>query len=112
LALGVSPSTVSRVVLGLGALLQPLEWVGPLIPVLPLALLDIIESPVPVLVGLPLPLATIQTKTQTQTPLPRSDRGTSNRTSAAATVAQQAYGSGLDRAALLLRRCGLVTQRK
>jgi hypothetical protein len=108
LALGVSPSTVSRVVLGLGALLQPLEWVGPLIPVLPLALLDIIESPVPVLVGLPLPLPLPlpTAPTQTQTPLPRSDRGTSSRASAAAAAAQQDYGSGLDRAALLLRRCG------
>ena len=43
---------VSCVVMSLLALLQPLNWVAPLIPVLPLKYLDFVESPVPILAGI------------------------------------------------------------
>lgn len=43
---------VSCAVMGLLILLRPLDWVAPLIPMLPYKLLDFIESPVPILAGL------------------------------------------------------------
>jgi len=42
----------AAVAMGLAALLEPLEWAGSLIPTLPAALLDVLSSPVPYLVGL------------------------------------------------------------
>ena len=42
---------MSRAVLGLVSLLQPMEWVAPLIPMLPDKLIDMIESPVPLIAG-------------------------------------------------------------
>lgn len=45
---------VSCAVLGLLVLMKPLEWVNPVIPMLPMKLTDFLESPVPILVGLPL----------------------------------------------------------
>jgi hypothetical protein len=51
---------VSCAVIGLLVLLRPLDWVSPVIPMLPIKLLDFVESPVPILVGL-----TISSKDQT-----------------------------------------------
>lgn len=49
--LGNEAGMVSCVVMSLLALLRPLSWVAPLIPVLPLKYLDFVESPVPLLTG-------------------------------------------------------------
>ena len=43
---------VSCAVMGLLVLLHPLDWVSPVIPMLPMKLMDFVESPVPILVGL------------------------------------------------------------
>ena len=45
---------VSCAVMGLLVLLHPLDWVSPVIPMLPMKLMDFVESPVPILVGLTL----------------------------------------------------------
>lgn len=50
--IGCEPGMVSCVVLSLLALLRPLSWVAPLIPVLPLKYVEFIESPVPILAGM------------------------------------------------------------
>jgi hypothetical protein len=49
---GQEAGMVSCAVMGLLVLLRPLEWVAPLIPMLPCKLIDFIDSPVPILVGL------------------------------------------------------------
>ena len=43
--------TLSACVLSLAALLHPLEWAGPIIPILPLKLYGFLGSPVPLIVG-------------------------------------------------------------
>ena len=43
---------VSCAVIGLLVLLRPLDWVSPVIPMLPTKLMDFVESPVPILVGI------------------------------------------------------------
>jgi hypothetical protein len=50
--IGDEAGMVSCAVMGLLVLLQPLDWVAPLIPMLPSKLIDFIESPVPILAGL------------------------------------------------------------
>lgn len=50
--IGSEPGMVSCAVMGLLALLQPLDWVAPLIPILPYKHIDFIESPVPILCGM------------------------------------------------------------
>lgn len=52
IVLGTEPGMVSCAVMGLLALLQPLNWVAPLIPILPYKNIDFIESPVPIFAGL------------------------------------------------------------
>lgn len=52
IVLGTEPGMVSCAVMGLLALLQPLNWVAPLIPILPCKNIDFIESPVPIFAGL------------------------------------------------------------
>ena len=52
IVIGCEPGMVSCVVLSLLALLRPLSWVAPLIPVLPLKYVEFIESPVPILAGM------------------------------------------------------------
>ncbi len=52
IVLGTEPGMVSCAVMGLLALLQPLNWVAPLIPILPFKNIDFIESPVPIFAGL------------------------------------------------------------
>jgi len=42
----------SSAVLGLAKLLEPLVWCGPMLPVLPKSLGEVVESPVPMLLGL------------------------------------------------------------
>lgn len=54
IVVGYDSGIVSCAVMGLLVLLRPLEWVAPLIPMLPLKLIDFIESPVPILAGLTL----------------------------------------------------------
>ena len=51
ICVGSDPGKVSCAVFGLLALLSPLNWVAPLIPILPLKNLDFVESPVPILAG-------------------------------------------------------------
>ena len=53
---------VSCAVIGLLVLLRPLDWVSPVIPMLPIKLMDFVESPVPILVGI-----TVSSKDQTVT---------------------------------------------
>jgi hypothetical protein len=50
--IGAEPGMVSCGVMGLLALIYPLTWTNPLIPVLPMKLLDFVESPVPIIAGL------------------------------------------------------------
>ena len=52
LVVGTESGLVSSVVLGLLTLIRPLDWVSPVIPMLPVRLLEFIESPVPILVGM------------------------------------------------------------
>ena len=52
LIVGTEPGVVSASVIGLLSLMKPLQWVAPLIPMLPLKHLDFIESPVPIVAGL------------------------------------------------------------
>ena len=49
---GEKPHLVSGVILALVALLEPFKWKMPVIPILPNALLDFIESPFPLLAGI------------------------------------------------------------
>lgn len=49
---GTEAGMVSCGVMGLLSLLRPLEWVAPLIPVLPSKHIDFVESPVPIIAGL------------------------------------------------------------
>ncbi len=51
LVLADSPGLASTAVLGLLALLRPVKWVAPCIPLLPNKHIDFIESPVPILAG-------------------------------------------------------------
>ena len=48
---GLGLRRVSSAVMGLQALLRPLEWVSPAISVLPRRLEEFVESPVPLLAG-------------------------------------------------------------
>lgn len=50
--LGHDYGMVSCAVIGLLVLLRPLDWVSPVIPMLPIKLMDFVESPVPILVGI------------------------------------------------------------
>lgn len=52
IVVGTEPGLVSCGVMGLLSLLRPLQWVAPIIPVLPLKHLDFVESPVPIIAGL------------------------------------------------------------
>ena len=52
IVIGTEPGIVSCAVMGLLSLLQPLSWVAPLIPILPIKNVDFVESPVPILAGL------------------------------------------------------------
>jgi hypothetical protein len=49
--IGSDPATVSCAVIGLTSLLQPLKWVSPMIPIMPLKHIDFLESPVPIVAG-------------------------------------------------------------
>jgi hypothetical protein len=51
IVIGDEPGMVSCVVMSLMALLKPLNWVTPLIPVLPLKHIDFIEAPLPIVAG-------------------------------------------------------------
>lgn len=51
IVVGSEPGMVSCGVVGLLAMLRPLSWVAPLIPILPMKHLDFIESPVPIVAG-------------------------------------------------------------
>jgi hypothetical protein len=51
--IGSNLGLLSAAVLGLAALLQPLPWLGPLIPLLPVNMLEVLGAPVPFLIGLP-----------------------------------------------------------
>lgn len=46
------PNLVSAAILGLNSLLQPFKWCFALVPILPHPLIDMIEAPVPLLVGI------------------------------------------------------------
>lgn len=52
LVVGHEVGMVSCAIMSLLLLLRPLEWVSPVIPLLPLKLMDFIESPVPILAGI------------------------------------------------------------
>jgi hypothetical protein len=47
-----SEHLTSSIILGLNQLIFPFKWCFSLIPVLPVALLDMIEAPVPLIVGI------------------------------------------------------------
>ena len=49
---GPNLNKVSGVILGLESLLRPFGWTMALIPILPEMLLDTLEAPVPILVGI------------------------------------------------------------
>ncbi len=51
IVVGEEPGIVSCAVIGLTALLRPLSWVAPIIPILPHKHIDFVESPVPIVVG-------------------------------------------------------------
>lgn len=51
ICVGTDPGKVSCAVFGLLALLSPLNWVAPILPIVPLKYLDFVESPVPILAG-------------------------------------------------------------
>ncbi|CAM9877143.1 unnamed protein product [Phaeothamnion confervicola] len=44
---------VSATVLALAALLRPVPWLGPLVPLLPLSMTGVLDAPVPFLLGIP-----------------------------------------------------------
>ena len=46
------PTVFSTVILGLHSLLYPFKWTSPLVPVLPRALVGMLEAPMPILVGI------------------------------------------------------------
>jgi DENN (AEX-3) domain len=48
------PGLLSATVLALASLLRPLLWVGLHVPLLPAAMWDVIDAPLPYLIGLPL----------------------------------------------------------
>ena len=50
--IGSDPATVSCGVIGLTSLLKPLQWVSPMIPIMPLKHIDFLESPVPIIAGM------------------------------------------------------------
>ena len=52
IVVGHETGMISCAVLGLLAMLRPLEWISPVIPMLPFKLMDFIESPVPIVAGL------------------------------------------------------------
>lgn len=49
---GFEPGLISCAVFGLLELIKPLNWLTPMIPILPKKYLDFVESPVPILAGL------------------------------------------------------------
>ena len=51
IVVGSEAGTVSCAVMSILALLRPISWVAPLIPVLPLKYVEFVESPVPILAG-------------------------------------------------------------
>jgi hypothetical protein len=52
IVIGVDPATVSCAVIGLTSLLKPLQWVSPMIPIMPLKHMEFLESPVPLVAGM------------------------------------------------------------
>jgi hypothetical protein len=50
--IGSEPGLVSSTIFGLLALIRPLDWVAPIIPMLPYKHIDFVESPVPIIAGL------------------------------------------------------------
>lgn len=62
MVIGHDYGMVSCAVIGLLVLLRPLDWVSPVIPMLPTKLMDFVESPVPILVGI-----TVSSRDQTVT---------------------------------------------
>lgn len=42
---------LSSVVLALAALIRPLLWVHPLVPVMPMSMVEVLSAPVPYLIG-------------------------------------------------------------
>jgi hypothetical protein len=52
IVIGVDPATVSCAVIGLTSLLKPLQWVSPMIPIMPLKHIEFLESPVPLVAGM------------------------------------------------------------
>lgn len=48
---GHDAGMITSLVLGVLVLLRPLEWISPIIPLLPSKLLDFVESPVPIVAG-------------------------------------------------------------
>jgi hypothetical protein len=52
IVVGTEPGMVSCGVMGILSLIQPMSWLAPLIPMLPLKHIDFVESPVPILAGL------------------------------------------------------------
>jgi hypothetical protein len=70
---GEEAGIVSGAVMGLLALLHPLSWVSPLIPLLPTKYLEFVESPVPLLTGILLGSEGGQAGDQARTILDRCD---------------------------------------
>ena len=89
---------MSCAVMGLLALLQPLDWVAPLIPILPYKHIDFIESPVPILCGLVVARRSTTTTTSTN----------SNSSSNGVVVAGSSESERFYEAMKLLERCKLV----
>lgn len=52
IVIGVDPAIVSCAVIGLTSLLKPLQWVNPMIPIMPLKHIEFLESPVPLVAGM------------------------------------------------------------
>jgi len=50
--IGADPAIVSCAVIGLTSLLKPLQWVSPMIPIMPLKNIDFLEAPVPIIAGM------------------------------------------------------------
>ena len=46
-------SALSTAILGFNSLLHPFKWCLALVPILPLALIEMLEAPLPLLAGLP-----------------------------------------------------------
>ncbi len=51
IVVGDEPGIVSCAVIGISALLRPLSWVAPVIPILSHKLMDFVEAPVPIIAG-------------------------------------------------------------